>query len=46
MKDAKYEFLTKPSPYHTKEEIKEFLRNNSKGEKGKRIYIGKGISEF
>eukprot|EP00347_Sterkiella_histriomuscorum_P021884 403332429 len=47
MKDAKYEFLIKPSPYHTREEIQKYVvAGAKKEEKGKMIFTMKNMSDF
>lgn len=47
MKEAKYEFLIKPSPYHTREEIQKYIDAGAKkDEKGKMIYTLKNFSDF
>jgi len=38
MKEAKYEFLIKPSPYHTRDEIQKYIDVGAKSDKGKRIF--------
>ncbi len=46
MDEAKEEFLIKPSPYHTREEIQKYIDKGAKKEKGKRIFNQKGTSDF
>lgn len=38
MDEAKHEFLIKPSPYHTREEIQKYIDKGAKKEKGKLIF--------
>lgn len=46
MKEAKYEFLIKPSPYHTRDEIQKYIDVGAKSDKGKRIFSQKVNSDF
>ena len=46
MNETQHEFLIKPSPYHTREEIQKYIDIGSKKEKGKKIFSQKGISDF
>ena len=38
MNETQHEFLIKPSPYHTREEIQKYIDIGSKKEKGKKIF--------
>lgn len=46
MNEAKEEFLVKPSPYHTREEIRKYIDMGAKREKGRKIFIHKNTSDF
>ncbi|CDW91790.1 folylpolyglutamate synthase [Stylonychia lemnae] len=47
MNEAKHEFLIKPSPYHTREEIQKYIDLGVKNEeKGKKIFNQGKISDF
>jgi len=43
---AEEEFLIKPSPYHTKEEIQKYIDLGEKEVKGKKINNLRGASDF
>ena len=46
MDGAKEEFLIKPSPYHTKDEIVQYIASNPETEKGKKIFPFKNFTDF
>mmetsp|Transcript_17491 Transcript_17491/g.16714 ORF Transcript_17491/g.16714 Transcript_17491/m.16714 type:complete len:210 (+) Transcript_17491:762-1391(+) len=46
MNETKQEFLVKPSPYHTKKEIQNYIDKHAKKEKGKKIYNQGNHSDF
>jgi hypothetical protein len=38
MDEAKHEFLIKPSPYHTRDEIQKYIDTGAKKERGRKIF--------
>lgn len=46
MEDTKQEFLIKPSPLQTRDQLKVFIENSLSKDKGTKIFVNKKISDF